>query len=58
MTTDEIRHKQVLLSRAMRNGDDVTAQKIAVELGPYYEQLAENEDRNPRAIVPAWSELA
>ena len=56
--TEEIRFKQVLLGRAMRNKDDATAEKLAVELAPYFEGLADSEDRNPKAIVPQWGLLA
>jgi hypothetical protein len=44
--------------RAHRGRDDVTAERLAVELAPYFDKIAEVEDENPKAITPQWGLLA
>lgn len=46
------------LNRALRNRDDVTAERLAVELAPYFDALADALDRDPKAITPQWGLLA
>jgi hypothetical protein len=58
MYIDDIRHNQVELGRAMREGRDAEAERLAVELAPYFDVIAEAEDKNPKAIVPQWGLLA
>jgi hypothetical protein len=54
--TDE--QKRAELNRALRNRDDATAERLAVELAPYFDAIADAEDKNPKAIVPQWGLLA
>ena len=44
--------------RAARDRDDALAERLAVELAPHFDALAERMDRDPKAMTPAWSELA
>lgn len=44
--------------RAHRGRDDVTAERLAVELAPYFDAIADASDRDPKAITPQWGLLA
>jgi hypothetical protein len=46
------------LNRALRNRDDATAERLATELAPHFDAIADTEDRNPKAITPQWGLLA
>lgn len=44
--------------RAHRSRDDVTAERLAVELAPFFDEIADALDRDPKAITPQWGLLA
>lgn len=56
--TPEIRAKQVALGRALRDRDDALAELLATELAPVFEQIADEIDRDPKAITPCWGTFA
>lgn len=44
--------------RSLRDCRDAEAALLAVELAPYFDEIAEENDKNPKAIVPQWGLLA
>lgn len=55
--TPAIRRKQVALGRALRDRDDALAEQLATELAPLFDEIAEEVDKNPKAVVPCWGTL-
>jgi hypothetical protein len=49
---------EAALRRAENDGDDKSAEELSVLLAPYVEAQCDAADRDPKAITPAWSELA
>lgn len=51
MRPEELRRKQIELSRALRAGRDAEAEQLAVELAPHFDAVADAEDdRHPSPI--------
>ena len=44
--------------RAARDRNDALTERLAVDLAPYFDEICEAMDRDPKAIVPQWGLLA